>query len=1023
MRGRPEVLVARFGIIGRLLKNISKRSLLIVIALLLACQTLAVTLEVSAAAPDPVAHWTLDEASGTRNDSIGSNHLSQVGTVNAVAGQFGNAASFPSTGGNKALTVNDNTTLSVGGETSFTMSLWVKLNSRTNTQVFAGKYGGSGEYALFYENVYSRFVFSTYGVGGTNNFVMADQLGVPAVDTWYHLTGVHNAATNTNSISVNGGTFDTISSVPEPTDTSAAFVVGAFNAAGSSYPALASVDDVKFWKTPLDLADIEEAAAPPSPLVAHWKFDEGSGTSAIDSTGNGYTGTISGATYSTNTPVVNFTNPYSLEFDGINDGVSTGLSVDNFAEFTLAGWAYPRSAGTAEGWFGANDVFEFIFNSPTELRCWSSAGSVNWSFAGVSSFLNNWHHITCLGDGENIILYVDGNEVARQAHTPTNNYGSGSDFTIGKGVQNGGDSGPFDGYIDDVRVYNRALTPEEMDGLGTGEAGPGGPMVPSVQVTSPAASSTNNTWNPVINWGDSDECAYSWNNSTWIDVACSNNGNDIPEPEEGENITLYIHAKYTGSEEFGINSRTFDYDTTAPTVNAGDNRQTNSSFTQSSASANDGLTGIDSYAWTKQSGPGSVTFTDSNELNTEISEVSLDGTYVLRLTVTDQAGNTATDDITLIWDTTSPEIELTDFPDLITNQTTASFSFSGSESVSTPITFACKIDAQSFNSCTSPKAYTLLSEGAHSVTIRATDSVGNMHTSNPYGWTIDTTAPVISLTGNSNVTVVQGQAYNDPGATASDNLDGTISEDIITTNPVNTNTVGTYIISYNISDRAGNPATEITRTVTVVSNLDQNDDGTADAIQTNVVGLTNTVTEEPAVLEADEDCSVDTAVVQAEATNITQDTDYDYPEGLFSFKLICDAGHDATIKLYHYQSQSSQSLLRKYNPNTGDYFTIDDAQFTKTTINDTPVTVVTYQVKDGSERDMDGQVNGEIIDPAGIAQAEPSASNLAQTGTDSLPNAPFTLLGSISFVIILIVSRRKYLYRAPVTKRSDNLHK
>lgn len=428
---------------------------------------------VNATAPTPDAHWTLDEASGNRADSIGSNHLVQTGTVNSVAGQIDNAADFPSSGGSKALNVADNATFSTGGETSFTISMWVKLHSRTGTQVFAGKYGGTGEYAVYYEHSFQRFVFSTYGSGSSNTYVLANQLGLPATDTWYHITAVHDAAANTNKISINGGAFDTVGSVPEPNDTGAAFTVGAFNSTGSSFPALASIDDVKFWRSALSQDDAEEVAATePSPLIAHWKFDEGSGTSAIDSTGNGYTGTITEAAYSSAIPPVAFNNPYSLDFDGINDGVSTSLSLNNYAEFTLAGWAYPRTAESAEGWFGANDVFEFLFNSPTELRCWTSPGAVNYSFADDPEFLNNWHHITCIGDGENVILYVDGEEVARSAHAPTNNYGSGSNFTIGKGVQGGGDTGPFDGLIDDVRVYNRALTPEEMEGLGTGGSGP-----------------------------------------------------------------------------------------------------------------------------------------------------------------------------------------------------------------------------------------------------------------------------------------------------------------------------------------------------------------------------------------------------------------------------------------------------------------------------------------------------------------------------------------------------------------------
>lgn len=227
-------------------------------------------------------------------------------------------------------------------------------------------------------------------------------------------------------------------------------------------------------------------------LMGHWKFDEGSGSTALDSSGNSRHGTLVGdATYTVQTPPsISFPDPYSLSLDGTGDGVTTPLSLNNLAEFTLAGWAYPRSAQASEGWFGANDVFEFFFGSSTSLNCWTGINAfVSWSFAGDPGFLNNWHHITCLGTGSSVILYVDGEEVARQNHEPTNNYGSGDNFSIGIGVQNGGTDGPFDGYIDDVRVYSRALTPQEMEGLGTGESGP--TNAPSIETLSPEDNDTS----------------------------------------------------------------------------------------------------------------------------------------------------------------------------------------------------------------------------------------------------------------------------------------------------------------------------------------------------------------------------------------------------------------------------------------------------------------------------------------------------------------------------------------------------
>ena len=83
----------------------------------------------------------------------------------------------------------------------------------------------------------------------------------------------------------------------------------------------------------------------------------------------------------------------------------------------------------------------------------------------------------------------------------------------------------------------------------------------------------------------------------------------------------------------------------------------------------------------------------------------------------------------------------------------------------------------------------------------------------------DTTAPVITLLGDASVSVVLGDTYTDAGATASDNIDGDLTASIVTVNLVDTSAVGTYTVTYNVSDAAGNAAIEVTRTVTVEAAL------------------------------------------------------------------------------------------------------------------------------------------------------------------------------------------------------------
>jgi hypothetical protein len=81
--------------------------------------------------------------------------------------------------------------------------------------------------------------------------------------------------------------------------------------------------------------------------------------------------------------------------------------------------------------------------------------------------------------------------------------------------------------------------------------------------------------------------------------------------------------------------------------------------------------------------------------------------------------------------------------------------------------------------------------------------------------TSDTTAPIITIKGNNPILVEQGNNYTDAGAIATDNIDGTIPVEI--DNPVDTNTIGTYIVKYRATDNANNTST-LTRTVKVQKN-------------------------------------------------------------------------------------------------------------------------------------------------------------------------------------------------------------
>jgi arylsulfatase A-like enzyme len=109
--------------------------------------------------------------------------------------------------------------------------------------------------------------------------------------------------------------------------------------------------------------------------------------------------------------------------------------------------------------------------------------------------------------------------------------------------------------------------------------------------------------------------------------------------------------------------------------------------------------------------------------------------------------------------------------------------------------------------------------GTYVITYNVSDSAGKAATEvtrivnvRPF----DQNPPVITLIGSDNVTVGLWTPYNEPGATATDDVDGDLTAAIVVGGDVvNTGKVGVYVITYNVSDAAGNAADEVTRTVVV----------------------------------------------------------------------------------------------------------------------------------------------------------------------------------------------------------------
>ncbi|MFA5841191.1 MAG: immunoglobulin-like domain-containing protein [Candidatus Paceibacterota bacterium] len=116
--------------------------------------------------------------------------------------------------------------------------------------------------------------------------------------------------------------------------------------------------------------------------------------------------------------------------------------------------------------------------------------------------------------------------------------------------------------------------------------------------------------------------------------------------------------------------------------------------------------------------------------------------------------------------------------------------------------------------CT-PETHSKFHSGINIITCEKTDSSGNSAVPTTFKITVVDTPPVITLLGASTINLTVGSVYSDEGATALDYFDGDITESISTSNHVDTNVIGTYLVTYDVMDINGNAATQVVRTVNV----------------------------------------------------------------------------------------------------------------------------------------------------------------------------------------------------------------
>ena len=189
--------------------------------------------------------------------------------------------------------------------------------------------------------------------------------------------------------------------------------------------------------------------------VAWWKFDEGTGTIAHDSAGSN-NGTIYGATWTTGKIAG------ALSFNGTSNYVDCGSGPSNYDNITVSAWMKTSTKGVLVSNrynSGSYGTWYSLYSSSIEIGDNSQGGYRGITF-NTPTLNNVWHHIVYTKNGTSHAIYVDGS--LDQTFTSNADISWVQPLFIGKRWNKSYDVFWFNGIIDDVRIYNRALSTEEV---------------------------------------------------------------------------------------------------------------------------------------------------------------------------------------------------------------------------------------------------------------------------------------------------------------------------------------------------------------------------------------------------------------------------------------------------------------------------------------------------------------------------------------------------------------------------------
>ncbi len=431
----------------------------------------------------PVGEWKFDEATaGTAYDTSGNGkNGTDTGVITSEVGKNGwgrNLASSASAANYVLMSGNAN--LRFTSASSFTYSAWIKATA----------YGGGGQYSKVmkqFSNSGGEFVYSMTAFDNGTPEIQVNVAKYPAagntvtfsspaptLNTWYYVTGVYTPSTI--SLYVNGQFAGSTSYAGGAASASTNSFTVLNDLVGSS-PFVGTVDDVRVYnyvRTPAQIAQDMNKGQP----LAYWNFDECTGSTLHDINNKAaYAGTWAGGT-TVGTCSTAATAWYlgaggkynsSLAFNGSSDDVSVpdsfNLRFDAAAQdFSVFAWV--KRAGNGAAYIlskedADNDGWRLQFDAGDTVTC-----SVNGIDVTSTKTITdtNWHQIGCTipraGSGQ---VYIDANPDGSAVAISSTAMATTSALTIG--TRSYSAANWFNGQIDDVRLYNYALTKTQVHTL------------------------------------------------------------------------------------------------------------------------------------------------------------------------------------------------------------------------------------------------------------------------------------------------------------------------------------------------------------------------------------------------------------------------------------------------------------------------------------------------------------------------------------------------------------------------------